>query len=236
MIDLPDIIKGVWADWGPRPESREACVDRVFGFIEAACKTIRESGEAGLTIKCPAKADVILSLKQNRTDIGNRPIERLGWSGTLLVGVGSGNVMIGVNCGAWTLGNYVRVSLPDPLREDLSTNLALLRALVAQFEPDCAAVVSREGQNRYVARHEPLPIVDWIVYLRNVSIAPEDLPMVHSVESFGSGTLIVTKPTRIHLSAPSDSALIDAVEPIIRLHQRQEDLAVATHPEHKGLH
>ncbi len=66
---------------------------------------------------------------------------------------------------------------------------------------------------------QPSPVVDWMVYLANTIIPAEELPMVHSVERVGSGTLVILKKEPINLEKPEDLALVEAVEPVIRRHQ-----------------
>jgi len=208
--------------WGPRLESYEACgeklqlilpaVDCAVGdfrpWLDAKRRSVEIAGNLGQ------------HLYQNMSDVDKSPLEYMGWSVSLHRGSPRSRSVFRVQSGAeaWT-GNNVFLEFPDQLRFDWRSIRSLILEIRTIYEPDEIMAHSASGLTRQINSGQPSPVVDWMVYLANTIIPAEELPMVHSVERVGSGTLVILKKEPINLEKPEDLALVEAVEPVIRRHQ-----------------
>ncbi len=212
----------VRASWGPRFESYEACVNKLERILPAIDCAIGDhppwlvSGGRSAEIA----GNVGQHMYQNLSDVDKSPLEYMGWSVSLHRGSPRSLSVFRVQSGAeaWT-GNSVFLEFPDQLDADWRPIRSLILEIQTIYEPDAIIVSSTEGLGRRVKTGQPSPVVDWMVYLANTIIPAEELPMVHSVERVGSGTLVILKKEPINLEKPEDLALVEAVEPVIRSHQ-----------------
>lgn len=236
---LADILH-INARWDGRPESREACARRTLAFL-AQLKSAFE-WELGrefqvLNLGKPMAAldlGTVFECLEETVDRSCDPPRVFSGPGvgtTFGLKSGDASATAIVRCGAWIdIYNHVQVFLDGPLKESLAANRAALVAIAEHFEPLYAAVFSGLGIDRTGAGRLPLPIVDWMVYIAEARIPPDELAMVHAVEHIGSGTLVILKKERLHLDRPDDLALVEAVEPIIRRYQKPP-LPKETHPQ-----
>ena len=127
-----------------------------------------------------------------------------------------------MRCGAsaW-IGNNISLDFPDFLPFDCRSLRALIFIIDKLYKADHLAIHSPEAVRRRLSQEPrpPYPVIDWMVYLANTIIPPEELPMVHSVEQVGSGTLVILKAEPIDFENPADLRLVEAVEAVIRRHQ-----------------
>jgi hypothetical protein len=180
-------------------------------------------------------AELEYVIDQNMTDSDPRPMLDLGYN--LSVISMRSKTYVSSKLGAWapTSGNSVNI---DRLSDVVSSNVRTVRAVVTmiaeQFNPlfvhaYCPAAAERSAMLRL-----PFPFIDWMVYNADCVIPPEALPMVHSVERVGTGTLVILKKERLHLDRPEDLALVEAAEPIIRSYFPPPP-PKANVPEHKSV-
>lgn len=225
-MNFPDIIHEIKSHWPPRVEDREACAARTACFLERVRSIVGKTSTMnwycgdGAAVTPIAPANVSHVLEQHRRDDNGQPMPKHGWNSSMTLAPRYLDPDVAahtrVRCGAWVLGNSVDVLLPDATRENPEVNRAVAIAIVACFEPQFIQVFSRAGGRRRADNQLPFPIVDWIVYHADCVIPPEVLPMVHSVEHVGTGTLVIMKKERLHLDRPEDLALVETVEPILR--------------------
>lgn len=219
MTALPDILN-MTAYWGDRPESREGCARRILAILRRVSAALPQDASIchpGGALERLDEVTVAASLSQ-RKDHGDPPqvmVEK-GWTSTFSLGSEPDSASLILTCGAWSMGNPQTVFLRGRYRDDQHVNHMALSAICEHFEPEYASVYSRRASQRRAIANAPFPIFDWMVYIANVTIPPEALPMVHSVERVGSGTLVILKKERLHLDRPEDLALLEAAEPIIR--------------------
>lgn len=226
----------VRAFWGARPEDREECGRRAFAFLSPLLATTGPAtsvrwGKA--VVGCATEAEVTAGLTQQMTDVEPRtPISDLGWRGRYQLSGGRFDAVVTITCGAWSLGNSCNVTIERGFSASAEVNMPIVRSIVTCFDPENVAVFSNLGSKRRVAMKAPPPIVDWMVYIADARIPPEDLPMVHRIEHVGSGTLVILKKERLHLDRPEDLALVEAVEPVIRRYQKPPLPKETHHPRH----
>jgi hypothetical protein len=226
----------VRAFWGARPEDREECGRRAFAFLSPLLamtgpRTSVRWGKA--VVRCASEAEVTAGLTQQMTDVEPRkPIPDLGWYGSYQLSGGRFDAVVKIICGAWFRGNSCSVTIDRALSASAEINLPIVRSIVACFDPENVSVFSNLGSKRRVAMKAPPPIVDWMVYIADARVPPEELAMVHAVEHVGSGTLVILKKERLHLDRPEDLALVEAVEPVIRRYQKPPLPQATHHPRH----
>lgn len=241
MISLADILN-LQAFWSGRLETREACARRTLAFLAQLKSAFeRELGREFQVLhlgKPMAALDLgtVLECLEETVDKSYDPPRVFSGPGvgtTFGLKSGDASATAIVRCGAWIdIYNHVQVFLDGPLKESVAANRAALVAIAEHFDPMHAAVYSRLGGNRRADRNLPYPIVDWMVYIAEARIPPDELPMVHMVEHIGSGTLVILKKERLHLDRPDDLALVEAVEPIIRRYQKAPLPKETHHPRH----
>ena len=160
-------------------------------------------------------------MDQHISDTG-QVLGDMGWCANFHRGAPGGFSTLEVQCGAgaWT-GNIVWLKFPDRCHIEPSIARELLVGIQSIYDPEAMSSFSSQAVQRRLDKNPPppRPIVDWMVYLANTLIPAEELPMVHSVERVGSGTLVILKKEPINLDTPEDLALVEAVEPVIRRHQ-----------------
>ena len=217
----------VRASWGPRLESYEACGEKlqlILPAVDCAVGDFRPWLDAKRR-SAEIAGNVGQHMYQNLSDVDKSPLEYMGWSVSLHRGTPPSRSVFRVQSGAeaWT-GNNVFLEFPDQFRFDWRSIRSLILEIQTIYEPDAIIVSSTEGLGRRVKTGQPSPVFDWMVYLANTIIPAEELPMVHSVERVGSGTLVILKKEPINLENPDDIALVEAVEPVIRRHQPDLEL------------
>ena len=156
------------------------------------------------------------------TDLNHtgEPFDDMGWCASFHRGRSGGYSIVRVKCGAWDwIGNDLFIEFPDQLSVGLQSIRSLILEIQSIYNPDAISSNSWAAVHRRSDLGQPRPVVDWMVYLANTIIPAEELPMVHSVERVGSGTLVILKKEPVHLENLEDLALVEAVEPIIRRHQ-----------------
>ena len=157
---------------------------------------------------------------QHISDVTGKPIEEMGWCANFHRGISSSFTILNLRCGGWPwTGNNATLEFPDHLQYDRKSIRQLIIKIQSIYDPNVITASSWQGLSRKVDLGQPSPVVDWMVYLANTIIPAEELPMVHSVERVGSGTLVILKKDPINLEKPEDLALVEAVEPVIRRHQ-----------------
>lgn len=223
------------AQWGNRPEDRDACARRVSQFM-TDMQQANPGGKwcfyQGQRIGLPNPETVAGYQTQSISDVSGQPIEHSGW-GVSFHGVSAEHpkpLVLRVTCGAWSGGNNVELVPYGKQSDRFDFNYETMSALTRAFEPDSACVYSPEAWNRSIEAKKQArasseayalwPIVDWMVYIAEAQIPASELPMVHRVEHTGSGTLVILKKERLHLNRPEDLALVEAVEPVIRRYQK----------------
>lgn len=231
------------ARWPARIEDRESCGRRCTAFFDRVRQVF---GNDGVWRDFNNKAypiDDFGDRLQQVNDSGDTPMEELGWSGTFglrdiggVKTVGEGIVTSTITCGAYTThhraANMASVTLASAIKEDIEIYRRILPALVDCFEPSEIGLASYGAMERDLKLRR-FPTVDWMLWLADTIIPPDELPMVYAVEHVGTGTLVILKKEPIDLSDPADLALVEAVEPIIRRHQ--PPVVAANQPEHRSL-
>lgn len=211
----------VMGRWTVRAEEALACAERCAILLNCIDRHVRAGAKwmhnGGPLID--ASADSIYpTLCRNENLKG--PIGKLGWRGDCWKIGTSGYTRVEFTCGAWgehvRFPNVVSVAPERDLQQNMNACCAILNCVVTAFDADVVEVFSEQGIKRSRQLYGADPVVDWMVYAANCAIPPEALPMVHSVERVGSGTLVILKKERLHLDRPEDLALLDAAEPIIR--------------------
>ena len=213
----------VRAFWGPRPEGREACARKLAPLISAVNQALGDDEvwmeDEGAPVD-PASDDIGRHMYQHKSEVTGDPIDYMGWCASFHRGRPRAFSVLRLQCGAstWT-GNSIGLEFPDKLLFDWASIRLLIIEMQSLYDPDAISSESWPAVNRRVDMGQPSPVVDWMVYLANTIIPAEELPMVHSVERVGSGTLVILKKEPINLEKPEDLALVEAVEPVIRRHQ-----------------
>ncbi len=212
----------VRAFWGPRLESYADCASKLARLIPAInnglCDDEAWLENDGAPVD-PAPEVIGRYMDQYISEVTGKPFDDRGWCAFFHRGSGVFSTLR-LQCGAssWT-GNSLILLFPDDLPYNFQTISQLIIEIQSIYDPNVITASSAEGLHRNAESGQPSPVVDWMVYLANTLIPAEELPMVHSVERVGSGTLVILKKEPINLEKPEDLALVEAVEPVIRRHQ-----------------
>jgi hypothetical protein len=206
----------ITARWRPRFEDREQCAARSFQFLEVAGRIIGLPGTWGAcgdakffeVLTLDAVRNALEQSKENRT---GQVFEKHGWHREFTFRFDQKSLLVDIKCGATVLANHVDIVMPDPQKYDISIHRRMISALADAFEPDAISVVAGAEYNR----SHGIPFINWMIW-GPVAIPAGDLPMVHSVEPAGNGTLVIISPERPYLDRREDKARFDAAAPIIR--------------------
>ena len=220
----------VSAFWGARFESYEDCADKLARLLPAIDQAFGDyeawlQNEGGAVDAAP---DVIgRYMDQHVSEVTGDAFDDMGWCANFHRGKPRAFSVLRLRCGAsaW-IGNNISLDFPDSLSFDWRSIRSLIMIINEVYKVDYIAGYSLEAVRRRINEDPPPPhpIVDWMLYLANTIIPAEELPMVHSVERIGSGTLVILKKEPINLENPDDIALVEAVEPVIRRHQPDLEL------------
>lgn len=174
------------AYWPPRHETSDSCAGRLGRFLHEIStldavfatwyklgKSLRLSKKSVIDSASKSSLVELLEGGRNRTDVGKRVIEELGFSVGLWNGLGNSQ-MAGLNITAGSYsnakglgGNCVLLDLPEDLGElGNHERMANLLAITAtSWEPNWAGVMSRNAVTGTASADSP--IVDWMVYISN---------------------------------------------------------------------
>ena len=212
--------------WGIRKEAVEECAQRAAGLLAclAECDPCfarwfkkGESRKEALTQKVNpdvATLQTLLLAGRNRTDIGHKVIEDLGF----LVGLWNGasndaeSAGLTITCGSYAPRPGVNSCVINlPYGETVTERLlrvpvvkAVMECVVSAWDPDWGAIMSRRYQDLVPFPPSNAPRMGWILYLshRRGIIAPP-LPSPSKVVPSGTqGTLVITTQERFTASNP----------------------------------
>jgi hypothetical protein len=224
----------VLAYWGKRPESIDACADRLIQFFgelsncDMRLKTWFELGDSRIdALRRPVNFSNrefirgLLESSQHRTDVGNKVVPDLGflvglWNG----GNDSAEAGATISCGGYTRGllNSVVLDLPDEFASlaGLAGLQDILAATAKAWSPDWAGVVCDAA--RESRPFDPfVPFVDWMLYLSHdwLPVVPP-LPPSTLTRPFGEGTLIVVQEEATDPTNPEYARSVRAVEDALK--------------------
>ncbi|MDZ4782702.1 MAG: Imm52 family immunity protein [Planctomycetia bacterium] len=224
--------------WGPRQESLEACAGRLHRYFEALCASTprfrRWFGGARSKRKALDRATDVHSIEtltkllqsgRNRTDIGRKVIEDLGFG----VGLWNGatkyedEAAVSVHCGAYCKvpglpwPNSVSIGFPVVLSElgDWQRSAAILEFTAKLWEPDFVTVFSNQAQS---SRPFAYPFVDWMFYLPDRKYdLPNSIPAAHVERLDDLGTIIVVQEEPPDPANPEHTRNIERVRDALGL-------------------
>lgn len=199
----------VGAYWGPRPESSEACTERLFSCLTGLAEIDDAFGgwrpKARSSAKALAEKPVALERAslvglvdagRNRRETDQHVIEELGFSVFLWNGNPSCPISFGMTCGSFAgprIGNVFTLQLPsDPtLCAWLPFEKArrLVACLVTSWEPHWATLTSHEWRRAQQAA-DTTPVVGWLTYLPNFSTSQLLPPSARSERLSARGILV----------------------------------------------
>jgi hypothetical protein len=226
------------ASWGARKESIDACADRLLRFLTelSSCDAVfsrwyklgmsrRKAMQAEIDFR---KKDYLLGMLEkgrNRTDIGKKVIEELGFSVWMWNGAACDEKSVGLNvhCGSYTtgpaVGNGVSIDLPEDLGDlrDAERMAKVLLAVARCWEPDTARVSTVQpirAEDIVPGRPVEGPkYFDWMVYVSNRLAPNPTVPepsLVKPVDALGS--LIIVQPEPVEADNPVHLQRVKAVE------------------------
>ena len=211
----------IGAYWGARQEPVEQCADRLerclrgLRDLDPSLSTwfkpaaSRKSANEPVDVDPVALVELLLA-GRNRTDFGNRVIERLGFEVSMWNGA-EPSIGLSAAVGAYplqpTILNNFLLRLPSPDEGagsiyEPQTAEQLFRIAVESWSPEWATWTTRTFR-RAQDSEKALPVVGWLTYLSGAH--PVELP-VGSAEPFHDGVLV--KVSDRHEDATLDKVLL----------------------------
>jgi len=197
----------VGAYWGERPESSEACAERLLAClgrlaeIDDVFTGWRQKGwtPAEAVAEDPVPVDrsslgALVRAGRNRRDFDHSVIEELGYGVSLWNGNSRRSSGFSMLCGSFAGPNVANVFVLNlPREDDLCSWMTWEKArrivvcLVTAWEPKWATLSSHEWRE---AQQPPAgtPVVGWLTYLSGLPSPP--LPAEARSEPMGDGVLI----------------------------------------------
>lgn len=230
------------AFWRRRRESAESCAERLYRFMEAikTCddvftKWYHLAGSRKEALQKPIKTGDMAEIRSlveagmNRYDVGNEPIYDLGFHVMIWNGGGSAtSINLSVGCGLYSEvpglgGNGVTLHFPRELGRlaDPSVAVQVLLSAVKCWNPDWAGIFSDESMPPYEDFDPNTPIVDWMVFIREVIASVPPPSTVLQLE--GVGSVVIVQPHPPRRDDPEQLKVINGIEQIIQLHTRNPE-------------
>jgi hypothetical protein len=214
------------AYWGIRKELVKPCAHRLAGFMIclAECdpcftRWFKLGQSRQEALKDEIKPDVatqqsLLLAERNRTDIGHKIIEDLGF----LIGLWNGSsndaesAGLMIRCGSYAPHpgfNSCVINLPygETVRERLlhvPVLKTVMECVVSAWDPDWSVITSRQYQDMVPFPPSNSPRIGWILYLSSRRGEVPPLPSSTTVVRLEKqGTLVITTQERFTASKPS---------------------------------
>ena len=226
------------AYWGIRKESVEKCAQHTAGFLAclAECDPCfaswfkkGKSREEALTFEVNpdlVELQTLLLAGRNRTDIGQRIMEDLGFHLELWNGASSDaeTISLRVQCSSYTPRpgvNSCVIKLPygETVRERLLRVPVLkkmMECVVSAWDPDWSAIMSRRYQNMVAFPSSNAPRMGWLVYLSSRRGIVPLLPPPTKVVPLGKqGTLVILTDECFTASNPMHVEIASRVAKIL---------------------
>jgi hypothetical protein len=225
--------------WGARPESSEACAQRVrqtlFDLPGIDVQWSRwflpgKSRKDALRRKISTDSpflEQLLERGRNRRDTDKKPIEELGFSLSVWNGAPDGqSISLRFRCGIFSkyVGNAVAISLGSAENDMLSFEIIreVLRILIRHFAPDWGTATSNSIDYQALGLQPKMPRPGWLTYLSNRfgQIPPNPNYECEPVDQLG--TLIIATREKFSAACENHRAVVaDIAKLVIQLSARK---------------
>lgn len=199
--------------WGPREEDIETCSTRVLNFLKGfsalsehftAWKSIPKMQRIAWRRHDAIKQ--LLSEGINRTDVGNRPIESLGFKLSLLSLTPEGQPFnLGIACGCYSpqIKNLCMLMCPKASSASdafgrLPVLLQACELIVGHWDPDYGAVTSDELAD-VLDPEDPNYAVGWLTYRATRGKSPVVPSAFESIDILNRGKLFLATSKQFSL-------------------------------------
>jgi hypothetical protein len=231
------------AYWGVRPESSEECAEHALLFferlkqIDPAWVQWYRAGKAprgvpGVLVNVEDKQELeeLFQRGRNRTDVGRKIIEDLGFSIVVWTPERKNSTMVRIHCGVYTpfSGNSCRMEMPaEGTTTERLLNVAVMRqvvtSMVMAWEPDWGIATSHDLRELIPRRNRKEYPVGWLMYCSNRQGRVPPLPAPVRIDRLhDEGTLITLTDERFTASNPEHVALA------VRVHELLDRAGVLT--------